>query len=56
MEAMNIEAGDSVEIPVWGQTVTVLEVREKHDEVHIEMEDGSTSWEGLTWLEVKGEP
>jgi len=50
-----LSEGDQVSIDVWNQTVEVLEVREGHDEVLIQMNDGTSSWEGLTWLNIQGE-
>ena len=51
----DVTEGDRVRIDVWDTTVDVLEVRERHDEVHVQFDNGQESWEGLTWLNVKGE-
>lgn len=45
--------GDTVFIDVWNESVEIIELVEKRDEVLIEIEDGNRAWESLTWLNIK---
>jgi hypothetical protein len=48
-----ITEGDTVFIDVWNESVEIIELAEKRDEVLIEIEDGNRAWESLTWLNIK---
>jgi hypothetical protein len=45
--------GDTVFIDVWKESVKIIELAEKRDEVLIEIDDGNRAWESLTWIDIK---
>lgn len=48
-----ITEGDTVFIDVWNESVEIIELAEKRDEVLIETDEGIQAWESLTWLNIK---